>query len=147
MRIYARLILATALLAPACAPSRYKSITVRQVERTGAVPGAGVCSRDRQCELIGMIMIVPRAANRSQATLTQGGTACLPLLLPDRVFARSRRYDGKRVRVRGTALARGPDSPPDIDMIQYRDRWLSPHICGESALAFYVDDLTLSRSR
>lgn len=145
MPVHSRLTIAAVLLATACAPTRYESVTVRQVDRTGPVPGAGVCSRDKPCDLTGVVTIEPRAANRSQATLTQGGTACLPLLLPDTLYAAWRRYDGKRVRVTGTALERGSDDPPEIDQIQYRDRWLSPHICSESTLTLYVDKITMAK--
>lgn len=144
MRIHSRLTFATALLVAACSPTRYESVTVKLVDRTGPIPGAGTCSPDKPCELTGVVTIAPRAANRSQATLTQGGTACMPLLLSDTLYASWRRYDGKRVQVRGTALARGPDSPPEIDQVQYRDRWLSPHICGESVLTLYVDEIALA---
>lgn len=144
MRIHSRLTWAVVLLAAACSPARYDSVRVRQVERTGPIPGADSCSPDQPCDVTGMVLIVPRAANRSQATLTQGGTACMPLLLSQTLYASWRRYDGKRVRVRGTALQRGPDNPLDIDLIQYRDRWVSPNICGESTLALYVDAMTLA---
>lgn len=147
MPVHSRLIPAALLLLTACSPARYNAITVRQVERTGTVPGTGLCRPDQPCELTGTVMIVPRAANRSLATLTQGGTACLPLLLSDKLYTTWRRYDGKQVRVTGTALERGSMSSSDIDQVQYRDRWLSPHICGESALALYVDEIALAKPR
>ena len=91
-----------------------------------------------------MVTVEPRAANPSQATLTQNGTARLPLLLPDTLYAASRRYYGKRIRLTGTALQRGPDTPPGIDQSQYRDRSLSLHNCGESALTLYVDKMVVA---
>lgn len=71
----------------------------------------------------------------------------MPLLLSDHLYRAWRRYDGKRVRVGGVALERGRDDLATLDLIRYRDRWLSPDICGESDLALYVDTIALAGNR
>lgn len=141
-----------ALLLAGCSSGGVREFTVQVEPPTGTVPGAATCKADKSCELVGTMTIEKRAANRSWAALRQDGTACIPLLLSEAVYERNwRRWDGKRVRVRGTALNRGPGDTgnPDyfIDLIQYRDRWLSPDQCSESTLALYVDELTLARGR
>lgn len=102
------------------------------------------CVADRPCRMTGTITVVHRTGTYSWAALAKGDT-CMALLLPDAVYRDSRRWNGKRVSLSGTALARGPASPPEILQIQIRDRWLSPLVCGDNQLALYVDDISSVR--
>lgn len=145
MPVHSRLII-MALFLTGCSMGEVSTITVKPEPKIGTIPGSAICKAEQPCELIGTVTIVPRAANRSYATLVQNGTACIPLLLSDSMYDQKRRWNGKRVRVRGTALERGPDDTGDpdsfIDRIQYRDRWLSPATCAESRMTLYVDELS-----
>ena len=133
----------TALLLAACTTGGVSQVTIRPRALSGPVPGAGVCAPDQPCELIGKITLEHRSGNNSWAALTQKQEGeCAPLLLPESVYDRWRRWDGKRVRVSGVALKRGP-AAEDVLQLQYRDRWLSPAICSDSELALYVQKITL----
>lgn len=133
------LTIATVLLA-SCSPAGVSTITLTPRAAGGSVPGAGVCVPDQPCTLTGTVTLERRSGNNSWAALSQGG-ACAPLLLPDATYQATRSWNNKRVRVSGTALARGPAASPEVLLLQYRDRWLSPSICSESDLVLYVDEL------
>lgn len=90
-----------------------------------------------------MVTLERRTGNNSWAALSQGGGGCAPMLLPESAYGDVRRWNNKRVRVRGTALLRGP-ALPEVLLLPYRDRWLSPSVCSESALALYVYKIELA---
>lgn len=142
MSIRAGLTIAVVLMA-GCSSGTVSRVTITPRVAGGPVPGAGVCAPNRPCQLAGMLILEHRSGDNSWAAL-YSGEACAPLLLPASTYDAWRRWNNKQVRVSGTALARGPDSP-EILLLQYRDRWLSPSICSESRLALYVDSLMLTK--
>lgn len=134
-----------ATLLAGCSSDKVSHLTITLHAASGPAPGAGTCVANQPCQLTGTLLLQHRSATRSWAVISQNG-ACAPLLLSASVYEKWRRWNNKQVRASGTALARGPASD-EIDQLQYRDRWLSPHICGESALTLYVDKLTLARGQ
>lgn len=132
------------LLLAGCSTGGIYSLTMATKATPGPVPGAGVCTPDKPCELTGTVTLERRTGNNSWAALSQGG-GCAPLLLPESIYREWRRWDNKHVRVSGIALARVPPASPEIIQLQYRDRWLSPVICGESDLVLYVNEIVRVR--
>lgn len=131
-----------AVLLASCSTGGVSTITLTPQAASGPVPGAGTCTPDQPCTLTGTVTLERRSGNNSWAALSQGqGGACAPLLLPEVTYQAARSWNNKRVRVKGTTLARGPTAAPEILLLQYRDRWLSPSICSESELVLYVDEL------
>lgn len=135
------LTVAVALLA-GCSPGGVSHVTIMPQTATGPVPAASVCVPDKPCVLTGAVTIERRGGDNSWAALAQE-EACVPLLLPPATYEAWRSWNDKRVRVGGTALARGPAASPEIIRLQYRDRWLSPSICSESDLVLYVDEIAV----
>lgn len=139
MHLYSGPLMAMVLVT-ACAAPDYSPVTLR-TSTAGAPPAALMsCAADQPCELTGTLTLQRRSGTNSWAALSQG-PACAPLLLPESVYRSWRSWNGKRVHVRGTALGRGPNSAPEILQVKYRDRWLAPIICGESARVLYVDEI------
>lgn len=137
------LTIALTLLA-GCSSGGVSTVTITPRASTGPVPGAGVCLADQPCTLTGTMMLERRSGDNSWAALSQG-EACAPLLLPESAYQKSRFWNNKQVRVSGTALARGPVASPEILLLQYRDRWLSPSICSKSDLVLYVDEIVATK--
>lgn len=134
------------LLLAGCSTGGVSVVTAAPRALTGPVPGAGVCTPNKPCELTGTVTLAPHTGNNSWAALSQReGGECAPLLLPESTYREWRRWDNKRVRVSGIALARGPAASPDIIQLQYRDRWLSPLVCGASDLVLYVNQIVKVR--
>ena len=142
MSFRAGLMIAAVLLA-SCSSGRVSRVTITPHAASGPVPGAGTYAADRPCELTGTLTLERRSGDNSWAALSQGG-ACAPLLLPTSTYEKWRSWDHKRVRVSGTMITRG-SAPPEVLLVQYRDRWLSPSICSESDLALYVDKMVVAR--
>lgn len=143
MHVYARLTILTVLLS-ACSPRTYNSVSASTSIATNALPRLAGCAPNRTCELVGTLTLRRGTGTYSWAALSNGD-ACAPLLMPERVYAEWRRWDGKRVRVRGTALARPSWDPPELLQVQLRDRWLFSNVCAGSDLALYVDALEFAR--
>lgn len=132
---------AVTLILGGCATDRVSSVEVTAASGKGA-DLAATCVAGTPCALAGTLVVERRSGDNSFATINRG-SACAPLLLPAAVYAQWRRWDGKSVRVTGTALARGA-ALPEVLLLQYRDRWLSPSVCSWSPLALYVDEIALA---
>lgn len=136
MPIRTGLILAVVLLT-SCSSGGVSHVTVTARAAEGSL--TSLCTADKPCALTGTLTLERRSGNHSWATLSQGD-ACAPLLLPASTYNNSPRWKDKQVRVSGTALARGP-ALPEVILLQYRDRWLSPSVCSASDLVLYVDEI------
>ena len=130
-----RLTLVLILLATsACAPKTFDRLVLRD-ERIGCAPNAA-------CELGGVIQLQILPGDSSVATIDQARSSCVPLLVDAAVFRSARRWNDKNVRVTGTALPK-VQSDEDTVLLQYRDRWLQPFVCGDSEIVLYVDRIAL----
>ena len=131
----------TLLLAPAalagCASPYLNSVTIHP-ERVGA------CLADTPCELAGQFVLQLEPGSYNMATIDQVHGTCVPVLVPERLFASYRRWQGKQARVRGIALAR-VRVDDDMGRVKYRDRWLIEGICGNSDIVLYADEAALER--
>lgn len=127
-----QLILAATLLAlPACAASTPQVLQFRD-ERVGP------CTDKAPCELAGVLTLQSEPGATATASIDQVQGPCVPLLLPEPVAAAPGRWQGRRVRVTGTALARS-SGPAGVTRVRYRDRWLLEGVCGRSDVVVYVD--------
>lgn len=125
--------LALALIAPAsCTTPKVEHVTNR-AERIGP------CQPNTGCELAGLLVLQAEPGSYNTASIDQVHGTCVPLLVPASLQAGRHRWQGKRVRLTGTALARV--AAPGVVRIQYRDRWLSEGICGNSEIVVYVDQI------
>ena len=66
------------------------------------------------------------------------------MAVPETLFREVDKWQLKKVRVRGTALAMG-STDPDLISLQYRDRYVSPHVCGNGGFVLYVDSIERER--
>lgn len=139
MYIRAGLIALLHLLAN-CSGGGGSVVTIAPQAAREPLPQIKACPPDQPCTLTGMLTIERRSGDNSWAVLSQGD-ACAPLLLPSSIYQAWRFWNGKKVRVSGTALSRGPAAPPEILLLQYRDRWLSPSVCSASDSVLYVNTL------
>lgn len=130
-----------ALLAPialtACASPGVDRVTIRS-ERVGP------CTPNAPCELAGQFVLHSEPGSFNTATIDQVKGTCVPVLVPETLFASYRRFQGKQARVRGTALAR-VRLDDDVSRVKYRDRWLLEGICGSSEIVLYADEVGLER--
>lgn len=111
---------------------------------TGRPERVGSCVPEQPCELAGEFLLHHEPGNYNTATIDQAHTTCIPLLVPETLFKDYDRWQQKKVRIVGTALARAATAP-DVSRIKYRDRWLLEGICGNSDIVVYVDKIERDR--
>ena len=141
MPVYPRLTLIAALLG-SVAPAQ--AVPIASQSGRSSDPGSPIaCSANLPCSLSGTVIGQHREGTYSWAALDTG-SSCTALLLPDDVYRAWRHWNGRQVRIDGTALARRPTAP-DVVQIQYRDRWLSPIVCGDNNLVLYVKTIVRMR--
>lgn len=132
------LILASAmLLISACAANTSQVLEFRD-ERVGS------CLDEKPCELAGTLTLQTEPGNVTTGSIDQVQGTCVPLLLPESLSADPKHWQGKQVRVIGTALARAR-GPIEVTRVKYRDRWLLDGICGSSDIVVYVDRIVRER--
>lgn len=133
-----QIVLAPALLmVSACAAGKQQVLVFRD-ERVGA------CTDGTPCELAGALTLHSEPGVATTASIGQVQSGCIPLLIPSEIGANPKRWEGKQVRVFGTALARAR-GPIEVTRVRYRDRWLLEGICGNSDIVVYVDRVQRER--
>ena len=103
--------------------------------------GEDTCKTGEECSIAGVITIY-RTPPAFTAVLQREPT-CVPLALPDSIYAAYESWNGKKVLIRGEAL---PNSNSDDEVVTFkrRGRNVTAAICGASTFIVFVNEISIA---
>lgn len=95
------------------------------------------CHIGKECRLSGEVFLY-RGASGSTGVLEVEQQGCVALALSEEIFKSKKRWQSKKVVVRGVAFLYSADI--DIISFEVKDRWVATGVC-KNDLILYVDEI------